>query len=180
MKSKRKAKIAADAARMQQLVDSSVRFVDEFADKKLFLEWLRDSEAFRLFLLKLVSRLSPKLEIGLETASQSDDESLRLTAAQLPGVSRSPAAIKFLIDRCTNKESAIRYDALMGLCKALPEPKSVQALLEACSDADPLIRKAVAPSLAAVAPGTLEQIARVQSKVSPKPRRRRHSRVKSS
>jgi hypothetical protein len=164
-KARKVEKLRADE-RTQNLVQVSLMFLEEIAEKPVFAEWLRDSETFKSLLLKVVSQQSRKLEAALQNAFACEDERLRLTAAQLLGINCSPVAIRFLIEQSSRNEPAIRYDALMGLCKALPHPQAVEVIWKARGDADPIIREGVASAISGLPLPTLEKIAQVRQKIA--------------
>ena len=152
--------------RTQGVVSASLKFLEELSETPAFSVWLRQSETFRNLLLRFVSAQNGKLDKALQVAFESGDESVRLIAAQLLAISGSSAAMRFLVQQSSRIEPAIRYDAVMGLLKALPNPQAVELVWKTREDADLRIREAVASAISKLTPPKMAIIDQVRERIA--------------
>jgi hypothetical protein len=165
-KIKRKALERTPKEQPEEILNVCLRFLEEIADSPAFSSCLNKSEAFRLLLLRCAGRQRPKIDGALKKAFESERESIRLTAAQLLAISSSKQALAFLLQKAASEEPVIRYDALMGLVKALPESRAVEAIWKARNDGDQVIRDAVTSAISQLPPAKLEAIAQVRQRIA--------------
>jgi len=152
--------------RTQGIASASLKFIEELSETPAFSAWLRQSDTFRNLVLKIASAQNDKLDKALQAAFGSGDEAVRLIAAQILAISGSSAAMRFLVQQSSRSEPAIRYDAVMGLVKALPNPQAIEVVWKAREDADFRIKVAVESALAKLSPPQLEAIGQIRERLA--------------